>query len=489
MGGRSVKEFLLTANRLSDWSRVHAVVAGLGVSGYSAADGLLSLGARVTVLDESDAHADKAAILETLDATVRLGKGATAELPGNTDLVVTSPGWRPDAPLLTQALERGIPVWGDIELAWRMQQPDRAIPWLGVTGTNGKTTTTQMAESMLRAAGMRAAAVGNIGRPIVEAILDDEPYDALVVELSSFQLHWVHTLALHSAAVLNLHEDHLEFYNGPGGYERYVADKARIFERVTNACVYNVAEPETERLVEEAEVTEGARAIGFTTGIPAISMIGVVDGLIVDRAFVAQRHSSALELAKVADVRPYAPHNVANACAAAALVRSLGVPARSVAQGLRDLRLAGHRIAEVAEINGVRWIDDSKATNPHAADSAMRAFPSFVWVAGGQTKGTSFDDLITTHRDRIRAAILIGIDRQVIADALSRHAPDVPVIILDSSDHGVMDEVVSHAARLAREGDAVLLSPGSASLDMFTGYDDRGERFAAAVRSLQAPSS
>ena len=489
MGGRSVKEFLRTANRLSDWSRVHAVVAGLGVSGYSAADGLLSLGARVTVLDESDVHADKAAILETLDATVRLGKGATAELPGDTDLVVTSPGWRPDAPLLTRALERGIPVWGDIELAWRMQQPDRAIPWLGVTGTNGKTTTTQMVESMLRAAGMRAAAVGNIGRPIIEAILDDEPYDALVVELSSFQLHWVHTLALHSAAVLNLHEDHLEFYDGPGGYERYVADKARIFERVMNACVYNVAEPETERLVEEAEVTEGARAIGFTTGIPAISMVGVVDDLIVDRAFVAQRHSSALELAKVADVQPYAPHNVANACAAAALVRSLGVPAKAVSQGLRDLRLAGHRIAEVAEINGVRWIDDSKATNPHAADSAMQAFSSFVWVAGGQTKGTSFDDLIIAHHDRIRAAILIGIDRLVIAEALSRHAPDVPVIILDSSDHGVMDEVVSHAARLAREGDAVLLSPGSASLDMFTGYDDRGECFAAAVRSLQAPSS
>ena len=370
-----------------------------------------------------------------------------------------------------------------------MQQPDRAIPWLGVTGTNGKTTTTQMVESMLRAAGMRAAAVGNIGRPIIEAILDDEPYDALVVELSSFQLHWVHTLALHSAAVLNLHEDHLEFYDGPGGYERYVADKARIFERVMNACVYNVAEPETERLVEEAEVTEGARAIGFTTGIPAISMVGVVDDLIVDRAFVAQRHTSARELAKVADVQPYAPHNVANACAAAALARSLGVPAKAVAQGLRDLRLAGHRIAEVAEINGVRWIDDSKATNPHAADSAMQAFSSFVWVAGGQTKGTSFDDLIIAHRDRIRAAILIGIDRLVIAEALSRHAPDVPVIILDSSDHGVMDEVVSHAARLAREGDAVLLSPGSASLDMFTGYDDRGECFAAAVRSLQAPSS
>ncbi|MDO5093148.1 MAG: UDP-N-acetylmuramoyl-L-alanine--D-glutamate ligase [Propionibacteriaceae bacterium] len=489
MGGRAVKEFLRTANRLSDWSQVRAVVAGLGVSGYAAADGLLTLGAQVTALDESEGHADKAAILETLGATCRLGPGSTAVLPDDADLVVTSPGWRPDAPLLTQALDRGIPVWGEVELAWRMQQPDRAIPWLGITGTNGKTTTTQMVESMLRAAGLRACAVGNIGRPIVEAVLDDEPYDVLAVELSSFQLHWVHTVALHSAAVLNLHEDHLEFYNGPGGYERYVADKARIYERVTHACIYNVAEPETERLVTEAEVTEGARAIGFTTEIPAVSMVGVVDDLIVDRAFVPQRQTSALELAKVADVQPYAPHNVANACAAAALVRSLGVSPQAVAQGLRDLRLAGHRIAQVAEIDGVRWIDDSKATNPHAADSAMQAFPSFVWVAGGQAKGTSFDDLITAHRGRMRAAIVIGIDRRMIADALARHAPDVPVIVLDNRDHGVMDEVVAQASQFALPGDAVLLSPGCASLDMFSGYDERGECFEAAVRRLSSPSS
>lgn len=484
MGGWAVNEFLQTANRLSDWRPVKAVVAGLGVSGYAAADGLLTLGAQVTALDESESHMDKAAILETLGATCRLGSGSTAVLPEDADLVVTSPGWRPDAPLLTQALDRGIPVWGEVELAWRMQQPDRAIPWLGITGTNGKTTTTQMVESMLGAAGLRACAVGNIGRPIVEAVLDDEPYDVLAVELSSFQLHWVYTVALHSAVVLNLHEDHLEFYNGPGGYGRYVADKARIFERVTHACVYNVAEPETERLVTEAEVTEGARAIGFTTEIPAVSMVGVVDDLIVDRAFVSQRQTSALELAKVADVQPYAPHNVANACAAAALVRSLGVSPRAVAQGLRDLRLAGHRIAEVAEIDGVRWIDDSKATNPHAADSAMQAFRSFVWVAGGQAKGTSFDDLIVTHRGRMRAAIVIGVDRHVIAEALTRHAPDVPVIVLDSRDHGVMDEVVAQASQFALPGDAVLLSPGCASLDMFSGYDERGECFEAAVRRL-----
>ncbi len=481
-----MREFLASANRLSDWSQVRAVVAGLGVSGFAAADGLLELGAQVTVLDESTAHADKAKVLQALDATVILGPGATATLPAEVDLVVTSPGWRPDSPLLVQALDRGIPVWGEVELAWRMQQPDRAIPWIGITGTNGKTTTTLMVTSMLKAAGIRACAVGNIGRPIVEAVLDEEPYEALVVELSSFQLHWVHTVALHSAVVLNLHEDHLEFYDGEAGYQRYVADKARIFERVTHACVYNVAEPSTEQLVAEADVTEGARAIGFTTGIPAISMVGVVDGLIVDRAFVAQRHSSALELAKVSDVHPFAPHNLANACAAAALARSLGVPARAIAQGLKDLVPPGHRMAPVAEFNQLRWVDDSKATNPHAADAAMKAFDSFVWIAGGQTKGTSFAELITDHRHRMRAAIIIGVDRQIIAEAMSQHAPDVPVIVLDTSHHGVMDEVVAHAAQLGQPGDVVLLSPGSASLDMFTGYDDRGERFAEAVRKLEA---
>lgn len=475
------KDWIRAADRLSDWPSAHVVVAGLGVSGFAAADGLISLGARITVLDESERHAEKAALLEQLDVTVRLGPGATAELPDDADLVVTSPGWRLDAPLLVQAAERGVPVWGEPELAWRMMQPDRVIPWLGITGTNGKTTTTQMTASILRAAGYTTDTVGNIGRPIIEALLDEEDYDVLVVELSSFQLHHMHSVALHSAAVLNLHDDHLEFYDGEGGYDRYVADKARIYERVTHACVYNVAEPATENLVEEADVTEGARAIGFTLGVPGPSMMGVVDELIVDRAFVAQRQSSALELAKVSDVRPFAPHNVENALAAAALARSFGAPAQAVAQGLRDLELAGHRIQTVAVKDGVTWVDDSKATNPHAANSAMRAYQKFVWIAGGQAKGTTFDELLETHKDRLRAAIVIGTDRHQIAEALARHAAEIPVHVLDTQDTGVMDEVVALAGSLAQEGDVVLLSPGCASLDMFTGYADRGDRFAAAV--------
>ncbi|AQP49800.1 UDP-N-acetylmuramoyl-L-alanine--D-glutamate ligase [Tessaracoccus flavescens] len=487
MGDRTVtKEWMTTANRLSDWGSAHVVVAGLGVSGFAAADGLMSLGAKITVLDESEAYADKATLLERLDVTVRLGKGATAELPPGTDLVVTSPGWRPTAPLLRQAAAQNIPVWGETELAWRMMQPDRVIPWLGITGTNGKTTTTQMLESMLIADGKKAAAVGNIGRPIIEAILDDVDYDVFAVELSSFQLHWMNNVNLHSAVVLNLHQDHLEWYAGEGAKDRYFADKAKIYQGVTHSCVYNVAEPATEKMVEEADVVEGARAIGFTTGIPAISMLGVVDDLIVDRAFVPQRRDSALELAKVSDVQPFAPHNVANAVAAAALARSYGVAAKSVAAGLQRLQLAGHRIQQVAESDGIAWVDDSKATNPHAADSAMQAYDSFVWIAGGQAKGTTFDDLIERHRDKLRGAVVIGVDREQIAETLARHAPDVPVTVLENNHTEVMDEVVALAGAMARPGDTVLLSPGCASLDMWDGYAARGDSFAEAVKKYLA---
>lgn len=477
-------DWISSADRFSPWPQAKVVVAGLGVSGYAAADGLMSLGADVTVLDESTASADKAGLLEMLDVKVRIGPGATAKLPQEVDLVITSPGWRPSSPLLRQAAARGIPIWGETELAWRMMHPDRIVPWLGVTGTNGKTTTTQMVESILTAAGLRTTAVGNIGRPIVEAVLDETPYDVLAVELSSFQLHYQHTVQLHSCVVLNLHDDHLEWYADLGGFDAYAADKARIYEGCRHSAIYNVAESATERMVEDADVTEGCRAIGFTTGIPAPSMIGLVDDLIVDRAFVEQRRTSAVELAKVSDVQPYAPHNVENALAAAALTRSLGVRPQAVAEGLRNLELAGHRIQQVAQASGIRWIDDSKATNPHAANSSMRAFDSIVWIAGGQAKGTTFDDLVAAHSSKLRAAILIGVDRHVIAEALASHAPQVPVLVIDSTGDDAMPKAVEAAMRFAVSGDVVLLAPGCASLDMYSSYGERGDVFAAAVRDL-----
>ena len=492
--------WLPQADGTSDWSQLHVVVAGIGVSGFAAADGLLEFGARVTVLDDraDAANADKATLLETLGGTVRLGPGSTTELPVDADLVITT-GWPASAPLLMQAAERGVPIWSEVELAWRLSQGTaKAVPWLGITGTNGKTTTTQMLAAILSAAGLRTAAVGNIGRPITEIVLDREGYDVLAVELSSHQLHWSHSLALHSAAVLNIQPDHLEWH---GSYAAYTEAKATIYERVQYSCVYNVADPETERMVEEAEVVEGARAIGFTLGTPGLSMLGVVDDLLVDRAFIEQRRDSALELAKVSDVpgaaagHPPAPHLIANALAAAALARSFGVPATAVRDGLRATSLGAHKIQLVAERAGVRWVDDSKATNPHAADAALRAYEpaeaaeaadaaKIVWIAGGQAKGTTFDELVSAHAGRLRGAVLLGVDRAVIADALARHAPNVPVKPIAATDTSAMAQAVAAADELARPGDAVLLAPGCASKDMYTDYAARGEAFTAAVRHL-----
>ncbi|HEY0216157.1 MAG TPA: UDP-N-acetylmuramoyl-L-alanine--D-glutamate ligase, partial [Cellulomonas sp.] len=503
--------WMTLADGASPWPDAHVVIAGVGVSGFAAADGLLQLGARVTVLDDAatEANADKGALLEVLGATVRLGPGSTANLPEGADLVVTT-GFPPSAPILVAALAAGAPVWSEVELAWRLSRPAKVVPWLGITGTNGKTTTTQMLEAMLTAAGLRTAAVGNIGRPLMEIVLDPEPYDVLAVELSSHQLHWSSSLALHSAAVLNLQPDHLEWH---GGYEAYGAAKAKIYEGVSHACVYNVADRATEAMVEEADVVEGARAIGFTLGTPAPSMLGVVDDLLVDRAFVEQRRDSALELASLADVALAAgssaadvpPHVVANALAAAALARSYGVSATAVRDGLRNVRVGAHKIATVAERRGVRYVDDSKATNPHAADAALRSFGDpadpggsrVVWVAGGQAKGTRFDDLVVAHGPRLRAAVLLGVDAPVVAQALARHAPDVPVEVVTSAEDGrktpsvadrgaadVMARVVATASSLARPGDVVLLAPGCASLDMFADYAARGDAFTEAVRAL-----
>jgi UDP-N-acetylmuramoylalanine--D-glutamate ligase len=469
--------------RHDSWEGVRAVVAGLGVSGFAAADNLTHIGASVTALDESDSgdRGEKATLLEILGADVRLGPGSTDVLPDDVDVVVTSPGWSPSAPLLAQAVARGIPVWGEVELAWRLRDPQHAAPWLAVTGTNGKTTTVQMLDAMLRAGGLRSVACGNVGLPIVEAVMDPAPYDVFAVELSSFQLHYTHSMAAESAAVLNVAEDHLDWYASAA---EYAADKGRIYEHVSRACVYNVADPVTEQLVRDADVVEGARAIGFTLDMPQVGMLGVVEDILVDRAFIEERETSAAELCRVGELASGAPHFVANALAAAALARSHGVSTGAVREALRTFRPDGHRIADVAVVDGVRYVDDSKATNPHAAASSLLAYEHVVWVAGGLAKGASFDDLVRGTHDRLRGVVLLGRDRAVIAEALSRHAPDVPVIVVDGEDTSVMDRVVAAASELARPGDTVLLAPGCASMDMFANYGARGDAFAEAVHRL-----
>ncbi|MFD5714035.1 UDP-N-acetylmuramoyl-L-alanine--D-glutamate ligase [Streptomyces pharetrae] len=470
------------SREVTDWQGKRVTVAGLGVSGVPAAKVLHGLGATVTVVNDGDDERARAqaAELEALGVTVRLGDGAT--LPDGTELIVTAPGWRPDKPLFTAAREAGVEIWGDVELAWRLRGPDSA-PWLCVTGTNGKTTTVQMLASILKAAGLRTAAVGNIGVSLLDAVLGDEEYDVLAVELSSYQLHWAPSLRAHSAAVLNLAPDHLDWH---GSMEAYARDKGRVYEGNRVACVYNVADKATEDLVREADVEEGCRAIGFTLGTPAPSQLGVVEGILVDRAFVEDRHKNAQELAEVTDVNPPAPHNIANALAAAALARAFGVPPQAVRDGLRAFRPDAHRIAHVADVAGVAYVDDSKATNTHAAEASLAAYESIVWIAGGLAKGATFDELVARSAKRLRGAVLIGADRALIREALARHAPEVPVVDLDRTDTGAMLAAVQEARRLAEPGDTVLLAPACASMDMFVNYNKRGDAFAAAVRELEA---
>jgi UDP-N-acetylmuramoylalanine--D-glutamate ligase len=479
-----VPDWLAAADRDAPWDSLQVVVAGLGVSGFAAADALQHLGARVTVLaDRADADSEeKATLLEILGVTVRVGPGATSELPPETQLVVTSPGIPPHAPLFGRAAERDLPVWGEPELAWRLRDPAHATPWLCLTGTNGKTTTVQMLDGMLRADGLNSVAAGNVGLALCEVAMNPEPYDVVAVELSSHQLYWSDSLSPHSAAVLNVAPDHLSWH---GDMDAYAASKAKIYHRAQRSAVYNVEDEATLRMVEEADVVEGCRAIGFTLGIPTVGMVGVVDDVIADRAFIEGRERNAAELAHVSDVPTGAPHNVANALAAATLARSFGVEGAAVRDGLRSFALDRHRIEQVAVLDGVTYVDDSKATNPHAALASLRAFEPVVWIAGGLAKGATFDELTAAAAGRLRGAVLLGVDRAVIAEALARHAPDVPVIEVADTDTGVMERVVDAATTLAREGDTVLLAPACASQDLFVDYAQRGDAFAAAVHRLR----
>ncbi|HEU5159726.1 MAG TPA: UDP-N-acetylmuramoyl-L-alanine--D-glutamate ligase [Streptosporangiaceae bacterium] len=465
--------------RRAGFAGLAVCVAGAGISGRAAARALADHGALVTVVDARDGAAERehaaALAAERGRITVRLGDGET--VPPGTDLVVTSPGWRPDAPLLVAAADAGIEIIGEVELAWRLRAPD-AAPWLAITGTDGKTTAVRMLTCMLTAAGHKALAVGNVGTPIVAAVApmgEAANCDVLAVELSSYQLHWSSTITPYAAAVLNVAPDHLDWH---GSMDAYVAAKAKIFAPGTIA-VYNADDERSTALAAGAE-----RRVGCTLSAPGPGRLGVTGDVLVDRAFDGD---AGEELARTADVRPFAPHNVANALAAAALARAFGVPATAIRDGLRAFVPDPHRIQHVADIDGVAYVNDSKATQPHAAAASLTAYPSVVWIAGGLLKGLDVDDLVRAHAARLRGVVLIGRDRARIADALGRHAPNVPVVDVPDTDTGAMDRAVRQAARLAEPGDTVLLAPAGASFDMFANYPARGDAFIAAVRGLAEP--
>lgn len=480
----------------ADWSGLRVAVLGLSMTGFSVADTLAELGADVLVLSET-ADEEYATLVPVVGA--RLELGPLTEVPQalvdfDAEVVIASPGFPPSHPVIRWVQDSGIALWGDVELAWRVRDKvTRAdgtpADWVLITGTNGKTTTTQLTATLLVEGGLRAAPCGNIGVPVLDAVRDPAGFDVLVVELSSHQLWYLGLSAPegqpfpHASVCLNLADDHLVWH---GSARAYRDAKALVYRNTRVACVYNKADDATRAMVEDAEVVEGARAIGFDLGIPGPSDLGVVEGLLVDRAFLDDRARSALELTTVADLEAAglaAPHIVQNILAASALARSLGVDPEAIHAALQGFRLDAHRIQIVARHAGITWVDDSKATNPHAAASSLRAYPGAVWVVGGDLKGVDIAELVATAGATARAAVVIGVERAEVVAAFERHAPAVPVFEVDAgeTDH-VMNRVVEIAAGIVDGEGTVLLAPAAASFDQFTGYADRGRRFAEAVR-------
>jgi UDP-N-acetylmuramoylalanine--D-glutamate ligase len=447
-----------------------AVVIGLATSGRAAAEALLAEGAEVRI-SESKPREALAGVEPPVGSSLLAGGHRPEHLDGAT-LVVVSPGVPEGAEVLRWAKERRIPIWSELELGARLC----SVPFVAVTGTNGKTTTTEVIAAAMRAGGLDALACGNVGYPFSTAAL--ERHDALAVEASSFQLRFTASLHPRVSVLLNLAPDHLDWH---GSFERYRDAKARIFANQGGDDVHigNGDDAQAAACSRSAP----CQVAWFREREPEPGQVGVVGGSIVARGFGPAAIDAAL------GPLPFdAPRFHADAAAATAACLAFGLDAASVSAALAGFRIPPHRGQQVDVVGGVRFIDDSKATNPHAAQSSLQAYDPVVWVAGGLAKGASFDDLVVAVRGRLRGVVLLGRDRDVIAGALSRHAPDVPVIVVGDDETGpvggghAMERVVGAATELARPGDTVLLAPGCASMDMFANYAERGDAFADAVR-------
>jgi UDP-N-acetylmuramoylalanine--D-glutamate ligase len=454
----------------TDFAGKNILVLGAGVTGTSVARFLQASGAKVTLTDDNSENAVKP---DQVDLS-------------SFDAVVVSPGWRQDHPLVVQILNSPIELLNEIDIAWNLRSARAPHQkWIALTGTNGKTTTVEMTAAILQAAGINAVACGNVGDTVIDAVDRDNPYDVLVLELSSFQLHWAREASFTAAAILNIADDHLDWH---GSFEAYAQAKFSILDRCETAILN----------ADDGPVVLGAnrfagRKIFFSLDTPAPGEIGVVEELLIDRAFVADPQEASM-ICELIDIVPTVPHNVSNALAAAGLALSLDVPHEAIQKALQSFRPGRHRIETVHEADGITWVDDSKATNPHAAAASLMSHLSVVWIAGGLAKGADMEALVERCASRIKAAILIGADRDLIEAALIKHAPDVPRILVNApseysrggESNSLMELIVQAASEHANSGDAVLLAPACASMDQFISYADRGDRFAAAVRKVIA---
>jgi UDP-N-acetylmuramoylalanine--D-glutamate ligase len=469
------------------------LVAGGGITGKAVLAALTRFGAAPTLCDD-----DPVRLRDYADVGAATASTSTAiEQISRYALVVASPGFAPTAPLLVAAAGAGVPIWGDVELAWRLDAAGHYGPprrWLVVTGTNGKTTTTSMLHAMLTAGGRRSVLCGNIGNAVLDVL--EEPAELLAVELSSFQLHWAPSLKPEAGVVLNIAEDHLDWH---GSLAAYAAAKARVLDG--RVAVVGLDDGRAAALLDTARAPV---RVGFRLGEPAEGELGVREGHLVDRAF-----ADDLALLPVGSIPVPGPVGVLDALAAAALARCVGVPPEAIATAIASFRVGRHRAEVVAAADGITYVDDSKATNPHAAEASVLAYPRVVWIAGGLLKGASVDAEVARMASRLVGAVLIGRDRREVAEALSRHAPDVPVLqVVTGEDAGmdatavvsgadvtevqlsgddvataVMKGAVAAARTLAKPGDTVLLAPAGASFDQFSGYAHRGDAFASAVRA------
>ena len=446
------------------------LVLGAGVTGSAVAKSLQARGGIVSIADDNAPDAIKPDAVDL----------------NNFDSVVISPGWRQDHPLVAKVLASNLNILNEIDLAWQIRaEVAPGQKWLALTGTNGKTTTVEMTAKILQTAGLKAVACGNVGDTVIEAVDRTDPYDYLVLELSSFQLHWSKQAQFVSAAILNIADDHLDWH---GDFNSYADAKFSILDRAAIAVLN----------ADDGEVVKRAnrftdRKVFFSLETPAPGEIGVVEELLVDRAFVPDPQQASM-LCELADIKPTVPHNVSNALAASALARSIDVPHEVIQKALQEFRPGRHRIETVFESDSIAWVDDSKATNPHAAAASLMSHLSVIWIAGGLAKGADMNALVQRCKGRIKAAILIGADRQLIADALTQHAPEIPQLNIDApadyvrggQSNGLMEAVVAAALEKVSAGDTVLMAPACASMDQFISYADRGDRFAAAVKKLVA---
>jgi UDP-N-acetylmuramoylalanine--D-glutamate ligase len=452
----------LKVSFISSLSGKSVVVFGAGVTGQPTIEFLNSKSAKTILVDEKLASPEISNDLSNVDLD-------------KVDFAVVSPGWKVDNPLILELKRAGVSIISEIDLAWRVKQEIRPQQkWLALTGTNGKTTAVQMAEAMLVADGQNAMACGNIGLTAIEAVINSEA-DILILELSSFQLEWSVEAQFVSVAILNIAEDHIDWH---GSFDNYANAKFKI----TNNAETVILNALDSAIVRRAKNLNHP-IIWFSLETPKPHQIGLVENLIVDRAFITDEAEALFELA---DINPAVPHNVLNAMAAAGLARSVGSKAESIAQALRSFKLDHHRLEVVAERNGVIWIDDSKATNPHAAMAALNSQLKSIWIAGGLAKGATMDELVKSCSSRIKAAILIGSDASLIASALEENAPEIPIHHVNeySDSLDLMNKVVAVAAGLVDSGDTVLLAPACASMDQFKNYSERGQLFAQAVKGL-----